>query len=161
MSAAWEGNWKSRIYQRVRSRGFDSVSQYASRHAGETLFALADDLGEDVAAIQVEWLLREEASVKGTTAEFARDLLIRYLRERTPDGWGVAERYDFEFEWAAAFARWTTGLDKSAESAADRVWEAFKKIDIPKGWLPEKSDDPILGQAFAGIEFPNASSVDG
>ncbi|OJH33384.1 hypothetical protein BON30_48945 [Cystobacter ferrugineus] len=45
-----EGNWKARLYERVRERGYDSLTAFAEARPATSLMALADELGpEDIA----------------------------------------------------------------------------------------------------------------
>jgi hypothetical protein len=51
---AWEGNSKARLYERVRERGYDSLTAFAEARPTASLVALAEELGkDDIAAVQV------------------------------------------------------------------------------------------------------------
>jgi hypothetical protein len=148
----WRGDWISRIYQRVRARGFTSLSAFADSMPRATLFELATMLGDDVAAIQLEGVLRAEAEKSGTIEKFARDLLIRRIRQRLPMGWDAGEH--LATERAGAFASWCAGVEGLMdESTSDAIWDRLEEIDIPTGWLPAGPDDPIIERAFAGVRF--------
>ncbi len=41
---AWEGNWKVRLYERVRERGFNSLTAFAEARPAVPLYALAGDV---------------------------------------------------------------------------------------------------------------------
>ncbi len=139
----WQGDWPGRIQQRARALGFDAVSAYASARPTATLMELAAELGDDVAAIQVERMLRLEAVRTGDIDRFSRDLLARYLRERLPQGWRNHERFEFQRAWM--FASWSTAMDQLIDDAArDRIWNFLEHADIPVGWLPAGADDLIL-----------------
>jgi hypothetical protein len=59
---SWHGDWHARIYDRVRSKGFDSVTGFAEARPTAPTLALSAELGvEDVNAAQVVALLRDEA----------------------------------------------------------------------------------------------------
>lgn len=113
---------------------------------------LAAELGDDVAAIQMEGALRHEAENTGGLERFARDLLVRCIRNDLPMGWNIGEKFDFNR--AGVFASWSAGveglLDKPSRKA---VWGFLKEADIPTGWLPESPDDPFLDRAFAVLRF--------
>jgi hypothetical protein len=154
MGNTWKGNWKNRVYERVAARGFSTVTDFADSRPTASLLELADELGpEDVAAIQLETLLYDEAKESGYVDRFARSLLVRSLRERIPDGWNVGERYDFDSEAAGGFGRWTAILDEMHDEAAWQVWQSLRAANIPRGWLPSGPDDPILLRAFEGVSF--------
>jgi hypothetical protein len=159
MSRAWDGNWNARILSRVWKRGFQTVTEFADSRPLDTLSGLADELGrEDVAPIQLEFLLRQEAEERGTVERFARSLLVRRFRERVPDGWAISDNYEFESERAGAYASWIGGLDDRDHEAAERVWDAFEVLDLPRGWLPSGPDDPVLDQIFAGVTLGAAKA---
>ena len=51
---SWQGNWKARLYERVRERGYDSLTAFAEARPTASLVALAEELGkDDVAGVQV------------------------------------------------------------------------------------------------------------
>ena len=51
---SWQSNWKVRLYERVRERGYNSLTAFAEARPTASLVALADELGEDdIAAVQV------------------------------------------------------------------------------------------------------------
>jgi hypothetical protein len=148
----WYGDWLARIHQRVHALGFSSVSAFADMHPKATLMQLAAELGDDVAAIQVEGALRDEAEKTGALERFARALLVRYIRNDLPMGWKIGERFDFDR--AGVFANWSAGVEGLMDKPIRKVvWGRLKDADIPAGWLPESLDDPYIEQAFAGVRF--------
>jgi hypothetical protein len=59
--SAWQGR-RVRLYERVRERGFDSLTAFADARPAVPLHALAEELGEeDVAGVQVLGGLLAEA----------------------------------------------------------------------------------------------------
>jgi hypothetical protein len=44
---AWRGNWKVRLFERVRELGDESLTAFANARPAVPLVALADELGED------------------------------------------------------------------------------------------------------------------
>jgi hypothetical protein len=152
MENTWHEDWLARLHQRVHTRGFNSVTAFADARPHATLTQLAAELGNDIAAIQIEGALCYEAEQAGTLEQYARALLVRRIRQRLPRGWHVGE--NFIFECAGVFAFWSAGvqgfLDKLSRNA---VWESLQQTEIPIGWLPEGPDDPILARAFAGVRF--------
>jgi hypothetical protein len=56
----WSGDWRSRIRDRVRLHGFETLTEYADDRAGVSLVVLADELGpDDIAAAQLRSMLLE------------------------------------------------------------------------------------------------------
>ncbi len=150
-AGAWQGDWVARLYERVKQLGFDSVSSFAASMPGATLFDLADTLGGDVAAIQIERVMHAEAEDAATIEAFAKDMLVRQLRERLPKGWGIGS--NFVSEAAGAWAAWKGMLDEKFGPAAVQMWHWLKAAEIPAGWLPEGPNDPIIERAFAEVRF--------
>lgn len=155
----WRGDWITRIYQYVEARGFTSVSAFAATRPTATLLELASELGDDVAALQLEGVLHAEAEKTGEVDIFARDLLARCIREALPIGWDAGE--NLAFERAGAFANWVVGVKGLLEEATrDAVWDALNRAEIPTGWLPSGPDDPIIACAFAGVHLDVPSHQD-
>jgi hypothetical protein len=142
----WSGDWHGRILERVKQRGFESVTQYASDRPGVSLLILADELGpDDVAATQIETLLVEEAIRTRTIARALRDLVVRGLREVIPHGWRPPLDEDARCGVAGALSRWATELQTHLDR--ERTLKASKDLlnaELPTGWLPEGTDDPII-----------------
>lgn len=52
--SAWRGHWKVRLHERIRERGYSSLTALAEVRPTASLVELAEELGEDdVAAVQV------------------------------------------------------------------------------------------------------------
>lgn len=147
----WDGDWESRIYRGVRERDYSSVTGFADARPTATYVELAKELGDDVAVVQLETLLRDEARKGGFTERFARGSLVRLLREHCPDGWGSGDASAFRA--ARAFASWVSTLGVEYESAAERTWGALKAQRPPQAWCPESAEDAFLKQAFADALF--------
>lgn len=148
---SWRGDWHARIYARVRSRGFDTVSEFAAANPRATLFELVGRLGsEDVNVAQIVALMRGEAERTDTVERFARSLLVHELWELVPKGWRVdpGDGFEFDFKAASAFASTTASLPDSARDVIARLGRIMMAADIPVGWLPDGPDDPILVGLF-------------
>lgn len=158
MTSAWQGNWAKRIYQYTQERGFESVTDFAAQYPLFSTIHLADLLGEDVAAVQLESLWYMEAERRGALHWFVRDLLVRQLHECMPNGWGVGTEDEFAYVRSISYGRWISSLDEAHRSAANKAWDQLKQQDIPVGWLPKGPDDPILEGAFADVRF-NATTA--
>lgn len=142
----WSGDWHSRLLERVREQGFETVTEYANHRAGASLLTLADELGpEDIAGAQIQSALLDEAIRTNTVPRLLRDLFVRQLRHRLPQGWTRPLDERSRYKVASAFAGWASELkehvDDDASSAAAR---AFLDADFPAGWLPEGPEDPVI-----------------
>jgi hypothetical protein len=149
---AWEGDWERRIYDRVFERDFRNLSAFAESRPTATLMQLADELGpQDVAAVQLETLLRSEAQRDGCVHRFARGVLVREVHKYFPQGWMRGE--DADFARASVYAKWRSRIGEEYDAATDSVWASLKK-SAPVGWLPSGPDDSIILHAFREGGFP-------
>jgi hypothetical protein len=142
----WSGDWHSRILERVRQRGFDTLTAFANKRVGVSLVALAEELGaEDIAGAQIQSVLVDEATGNSTIPRLLRDLFVRELRDRVPQGWGNPPDDDFRSEVAGAYAAWWSELkgylNHESSTAAARD---FLNAELPPGWLPDGPDDPVI-----------------
>jgi hypothetical protein len=161
---AWSGDWRARIRERLREKGFASVAAFVDARPKASLLGLATELGQatesglkDVAAVQLERMLLDEAKASGTLERRARDLLARRLHAELPEGWR-REWIDTPgdvttpfFRLGRALSPWCAGLGTylpECSDAADRVFLAMSHAAFPEGWLPSGPDDPLLVDVF-------------
>lgn len=149
--SAWHGDWAGRIMAAVHQRGFHSVTEFAQSMPRASLIELARSLADAIAPVQIESLLRAEAETAGMEIDFAKELLVRRLWQRIPEGWGMGT--DFETDLAGGWAAWKQGMDDRFASSAWRLWHWMKRKDIPHGWLPLDANDSILEQGFREVQF--------
>lgn len=142
----WSGDWSARILERVRQRGFATVTQYAAERVGAPLVELAEELGpDDVAADQIMDLLIEDAVRTKTVPRMLRDLFVRELREALPQGWRHPLDDEARSEVARALARWRTSLaDHLDKPATYSAGQDFMNAELPTGWQPTGPDDPVI-----------------
>ena len=146
----WSGDWHSRILERVRQRGFETVTQYASERSGVPLLVLAEDLGpDDVAAVQIRSILVEEAMRTRTVPRALRDL--SFASYAIPSGrLEVSPRWASRSEVAGALATWQTELevedhlDCFDDEMTFKAGQDLMNAELPTGWLPEGPEDPII-----------------
>jgi hypothetical protein len=143
-----------RIRERVRAKGFASLLDFTETRPTATFLDLANDLGvEDVAAVQIEWLLKDEALERNCFERFARASLVREMYEQLPQGWGIGE--NVEYRRASVCAKWCRTLGSEYDHATGRVFDALEAANPPVGWLPAGADDPIIDKAFREGQFDN------
>jgi hypothetical protein len=140
----WSGDWHGRILERVRQCGFNTAN--ANDRVGVPLLTLAHDLGpDDIAAAQLQSVLLDEAQRTNTVPRLLRDLLVRELHYRLPEGWtnplDDRTRYEVVAAIAAWWAEFRDHLDAEGKAAARR---ALLEMDLPVGWLPEGPNDPVI-----------------
>jgi hypothetical protein len=141
---AWGGNWKSRLYERIRERGYASLTAFAEARPAVPLYLLAEELGEDVAAVQVLSGLLAEAERSHRVTRFERDMLVRELSEGLPDGWPAVMDDANRFEVAMALARWIGYTPEAHQDRARQVMAALLASPPPPGWRPPGPDDELL-----------------
>jgi hypothetical protein len=142
---SWEGNWKVRLYERVRERGYTSLTAFAEAHPTASLIALAEELGEDdVNAVQVFSGLVAEAERSHQLTRLVRSQLVRELSESLPNGWPAVMDDDARLEVAMALGSWAAFTPVTHKERADHVMTALRANPPPPGWRPLGPDDELL-----------------
>ncbi|WIG94172.1 NUDIX hydrolase [Myxococcus sp. SDU36] len=141
---AWRGNIKARLYERVRERGYDSLSAFAEARPAVPLHALADELGNDVAAVQVLSGLLAEAERSKKVTRFVRDVLVRLLAQSLPSGWPDVLDDANRFKVAKALGSWSAYTPETHEERARLAGDALLATPPPAGWRPLGPDDEFL-----------------
>ncbi|HYO54616.1 NUDIX hydrolase [Archangium sp.] len=142
---AWQGNVKVRLYERVRERGYDSLTAFAEARPAVPLYLLAEELGEDdIAAVQVFSGLLAEAERRNQVTRLVRDVLVRELAEGLPNGWPTVMDDANQFEVAMALGRWSAYTPETHKARVRRVGDALLATPPPPGWRPLGPDDELL-----------------
>ncbi len=142
--SAWQGNWRVRLYERIRERGYDSLTSFADARPTAPLSRLAEELGEDVAGVQVLSGLLAEAERRKHVTRFVRDVLVRMLSESLPSGWPTVLDDEARGDVAIALGRWSAYTPESHEERARRAGDALLATPPPPGWRPLSADDELL-----------------
>jgi hypothetical protein len=148
---SWSGDWHARIYERVKAKGYESVTSFADAHPRLSLIALAEELGpDDVNGAQLLAILRDEAEKGGFVDRFARSLFVHEIYEAIPKGWRVTpdDGFDFEFNATGPLVMLITKLPESHEEMARNLLRIMMAAELPVGWLPDRPDDPVLVALF-------------
>jgi hypothetical protein len=146
----WEGDWRSRVYSRLRSLGFQSMLEFLARFPSEPYLKLAARLGADFAALQIISTQFREAREGGSIREAAKDCLVREINGQLRRGWGRGGRVDFQT--AGVYANWmieVTRAEPDVRPMVDVVWRELKNLNPDEGWLPSSPDDPLVLAAFS------------
>lgn len=142
---SWDGNWRVRLYERVRERGYDSLTAFAEARPAVPLVALAEELGrDDVAGVQVLSGLFAEAERRKQVTRFVRDMLVREFSECLPDGWPAVLDDANRFKVAKALGCWSADIPETHQERADQVGDALLATPPPPGWRPLGPDDDLL-----------------
>ncbi|OJT17404.1 NUDIX hydrolase [Archangium sp. Cb G35] len=142
---SWEGNWKVRLRERLRERGYDSLTAFAEARPTASLVALAEELGpDDIAGVQVFSGLLAEAERRKQVTRLVRGQLVRELAEALPNGWPAFLDDANRFDVAHALARWGTFTPETHEQRVERAKAALRASPPPPGWRPLGPDDELL-----------------
>jgi hypothetical protein len=142
---SWQGNWKARIYERVRERGFASLTSFVESRPSVPLMRLAEELGkDDVATIQLFGGLLAEAEQRKQVTRLIRDVLARELAGDFPDGWPTVMDESTRFKLIKLFARWGAMTPTTHEDRVNQVCDSLLESPPPPGWQPLGPDDELL-----------------
>ena len=120
--------------------------QYASARIGVSLLVLAEELGpDDIAAVQLGSILVEEATRMNAIPHVLRDLFVRNLRERLPQGWKYPLDDESRVKVVGALVDWETELEDYLDKPATfTAGQDFVNAELPTGWLPAGPDDSVI-----------------
>lgn len=142
---AWSGNWKVRLYERVRELGYDSLTAFAEARPTTSLVALAEELGkDDIAGVQVFSGLVAEAERNHRVTRLVRGQLVRELFQHLPKGWPAVMDDANRFDVAHALARWSTYTPETHQERVDQVGDSLLANPPAPGWRPLGPDDELL-----------------
>ncbi|ATB37316.1 Nudix dNTPase [Cystobacter fuscus] len=142
---SWEGNWKVRLYERVRERGYDSLTAFAEARPTASLVALAEELGpDDIAGVQVFSGLLTEAKRRKQVTRLVRGQLVRELWACLPNGWPVVMDEANRLKVAKAIGLWSSLTPTTHEERVEQARAALRATPPPPGWLPRGPDDELL-----------------
>ncbi|AKF80532.1 hypothetical protein MFUL124B02_12995 [Myxococcus fulvus 124B02] len=142
---SWQGNWIARLYERVRERGYDSVTAFAEARPTASLVALAEELGpDDIAGVQVFKGLVAEAERSRKLTRLARGQLVRELSEALPNGWPAVLDDDVRMEVAIALGQWSAYTPEPLVERVRRASGTLLANPPPAGWRPLGADDELL-----------------
>jgi hypothetical protein len=142
---SWEGNWKVRLYERVREHGYDSLTAFAEAHPTLPLVELVQKLGEDdVNAVQVFSGLVAEAERRKQLTRLVRGQFVSELSASFPDGWPAVLDDANRFKVAKALGFWSAFTPETHKERVDQVGDALLATPPPPGWRPLGPDDELL-----------------
>lgn len=145
----WSGDWRARVAARVSALVYPSVMAFLESIPAVPYVAAADQLADDVAAIQLERMQFEEALRAGSVRQAAIDSVVRDANYHLPGGWPANPSGHFHV--AGVYADWVTrlmGIQADLEAKGKAVWAALTALSPPAGWLPTRVDDPLIVAAF-------------
>ncbi|HEX5746778.1 MAG TPA: NUDIX hydrolase [Archangium sp.] len=141
---SWQGHWTARMYERVRARGFGSLTAFADAHPTLPLVELADELGDDLNAVQVFKGLVDEAERSHQVTRLVRSQFVRELHESFPDGWPSVMDDEARLEVAMALGSWFGFTPATHQARVNRASDALLATPPRPGWRPLGPDDALL-----------------
>ena len=142
---SWDGHWKVRLYERVRERGYDSLTAFAESRPTASLVSLAEELGkDDLNAVQVFSGLVAEAERSHQLTRLVRGQFVRELAENLPNGWPAVLDDKARLEIAMTLSSWSAFTPETHEKRVDQVGDALLATPPPPGWRPLGPDDELL-----------------
>ncbi|WPB75916.1 NUDIX hydrolase [Archangium violaceum] len=142
---AWRGNVKARLYERVRERGYDSLTAFAEARPTASLVELAEELGpNDIAGVQVFSGLLGEAEQHKQVTRLVRSMLVRMLFQSLPEGWPSVMDDATRGEIALALGTWTAYTPETHKERVKQARAALRATPPPPGWRPLGPDDELL-----------------
>ena len=142
---SWQGHWKVRLYERVRERGYTSLTAFAEARPTVSLLALADELGEeDINAVQVFSGLVAEAERSHQVTRLVRGQFVRELSEYLPNGWPSVLDDATRFKVAKALSLWSSFTPETHQTRVDEAGNALLATPPLAGWRPLGPDDELL-----------------
>ena len=131
------------MYERVRERGFDSLPPSEARPTA-SLVALAEELGEDVAGVQVlSGLLARRRGASRSHALCAMCSSACCPRV-SPEGWPAVLDDANRFKVAKALGRWSAYTPGTHEERVRQASAVLLATPPPPGWRPLGPDDELL-----------------
>ncbi|MFP2933435.1 NUDIX hydrolase [Pyxidicoccus sp. 3LG] len=141
----WDGNWKARLYERLRERGYDSLTTFAEARPTASLVALAEELGrDDIAGVQVFSGLVAEAERGKQLTRLVRGQFVRELYACLPNGWPDVLDDETRMEVAIALGTWTAYTPETHKERVRQARAALRAAPPPPGWRPMGPDDELL-----------------
>jgi hypothetical protein len=141
---SWEGNWLARLYERVRERGYGSLTAFAEARPTLPLVELTEELGDDLNAVQVFTVLVEEAERSHQLTRLVRGQFVRELSESLPDGWPTVMDDEARLEVAIALGSWFGYTPVTHQERVRQAGDALLATPPPPGWRPLGPDDELL-----------------
>lgn len=142
---SWKGNWVARLYERVRERGYESLTAFAEARPTASLVELAEELGkDDVAGVQVFKGLVEEAERSHRLTRLVRSQFVRELWGCLPDGWPAVLDDANRFQVAMALGCWSAYTPITHEKRVEQARAVLRANPPPPGWRPLGPDDALL-----------------
>ncbi len=142
---SWQGTWKVRLYERVRERGYTSLTAFAEARPTLPLVELAEELGGDeVNAVQLFSGLVAEAERSHQLTRLVRSQFVRELSESLPGGWPAVLDDANRFKVAKTLGLWSSFTPETHKEHVDRVGDALLANPPPPGWRPLGPDDELL-----------------
>lgn len=151
------------VLNRVQSQGYATVSSFLNAYPGEPYGKLLKIIATrvegknhfDLPIFAIKEAHRREALLLGATRDYAKDTLVRSLRDTLGSGWKKGTSW--EERRAQAYSSWA--IPAGADGPCADVWRVLKQLDPPVGWRPKPVGDELIDKAF-DIAWPIEQATD-
>ncbi len=137
------------IIDTLRQRADFSARRFLVEHPRVDYRELGSELGFDAPPIRLMDAVGHMLSEEGDAEWFMLDLFVRRLHQRSVGGWSGGEFNDIRalVSTTSVVAKVDPHLGALAERTGEQL---LADKSIPRGWMPDSADDPILVRALEG-----------
>ena len=139
----------SKAHKALAEAGISALD-FLCTNPGAPMSELAKRLNRGASEMGLIMAIYEQSQQQGMVRDIARNLLIRKIIERYPQGWtsgGTIRAIVRIGGWEDDIRR-NVRDDKVVGIANQIICELAINNQPPDGWIPEMRDDPLLNQLF-------------
>lgn len=142
--------WIRARTKKALTEGGVTALEWMSANPRVSVVELARRLNRGATGFGMELAIYHEAAEKGVFRKVAKELLIREILNRFPNGW----KTDPEISAVVKIGGWDSGItnvarDSDFEKYADLIVRCLAIESPPQeGWIPEWPNDPLIDQLF-------------
>jgi hypothetical protein len=124
--------------------------EFLAANPGVSKIELAKRLNRGASALGLTMAIYDEAAKKGVVRETAKDLLIRRICQRFPNGWSTGD----EVGPGVKVGTWRYEIKKYVHNAklGDYAAKIVRHLTVdhppPSGWKPLPQHDPLIDELF-------------
>jgi hypothetical protein len=153
----WDGNWKFRLKDRLRSLGFQSLKAYLGANPTLGYERIVTTLNCNICAMQIYGLQLRSASDVPEFRRQCQDVLVRLINSGLRRGWNLG--VNFGRNWIDVSVRYVSIVAfennilkiEKLEEYLDSILAYIASACPPSGWLPSGVDDDLISNAFNAV----------
>lgn len=127
-----------------------SALEFQAANPGLSKIQLAQHLNRDASALGLVMAIYEEAASTGQVREVAKDMLLRQVMYKFPQGWTSTDKVSA----AVQLGSWDREIHKYVSDTrfGEFAWNIIRELAIdkppPDGWKPNLPNDPRIDDLF-------------